>query len=84
MKMKNVVENLFLLFAIGVIVWIICSYVNIVTNNDTVQTINNYADWNAFAIFSKIIKWYDIIIIENEKRRDYNEEYFTQEKNFHW
>ena len=55
MKMKNVVENLFLLFAIGVIVWIICSYVNIVTNNDTVQTINNYADWNAFAIFSKII-----------------------------
>ena len=73
MKMKNVVENLFLLFAIGVIVWIICSYVNIVTNNDTVQTINNYADWNAFAIFSKIIKWYDIIIIENEKRRDYNE-----------
>ena len=74
MKMKNVVENLFLLFAIGVIVWIICSYVNIVTNNDTVQTINNYADWNAFAIFSKIIKWYDIIIIENEKRRDYNEE----------
>lgn len=72
--MKNVVENLFLLFAIGVIVWIICSYVNIVTNNDTVQTINNYADWNAFAIFSKIIKWYDIIIIENEKRRDYNEE----------
>ena len=72
--MKNVVENLFLLFAIGVIVWIICSYVNIVTNNDTVQTINNYTDWNAFAIFSKIIKWYDIIIIENEKRRDYNEE----------
>lgn len=72
--MKNVVENLFLLFAIGVIVWIICSYVNIVTNNDTVQTINNYADWNAFAIFSKIIKWYDIIIIENKKRRDYNEE----------
>ena len=74
MKIKNVVENLFLLFAIGVIVWIICSYVNIVTNNDTVQTINNYAGWNAFAIFSKIIKWYDIIIIENEKRRDYNEE----------
>ena len=74
MKMKNVIENLFLLFAIGVIVWIICSYVNIVTNNDTVQTINNYADWNAFAIFSKIIKWYDIIIIGNEKRRDYNEE----------
>lgn len=73
MKIKNVVENLFLLFAIGVIVWIICSYVNIVTNNDTVQTINNYADWNAFAIFSKIIKWYDIIIIENKKRRDYNE-----------
>ena len=55
-KMKNVVENLFLLFAIGVIVWIICSYVNIVANNDTVQAINNYADWNAFAIFSKIIK----------------------------
>ena len=55
--MKNVVENLFLLFAIGVIVWIICSYVNIVANNDTIQTINNYADWNAFAIFSKIIKW---------------------------
>ena len=72
--MKNVIENLFLLFAIGVIVWIICSYVNIVTNNDTVQTINNYTDWNAFAIFSKIIKWYDIIIIEIEKRRDYNEE----------
>lgn len=55
--MKNVVENLFLLFAIGIIVWIICSYVNIVANNDTVQAINNYADWNAFAIFSKIIKW---------------------------
>ena len=55
-KMKNVVENLFLLFVIGVIVWIICSYVNIVANNDTVQAINNYADWNAFAIFSKIIK----------------------------
>ena len=55
-KMKNVVENLFLLFAIGVIIWIICSYVNIVANNDTVQAINNYADWNAFAIFSKIIK----------------------------
>lgn len=72
--MKNVVENLFLLFAVGVIVWIICSYVNIVANNDTVQAINNYADWNAFEIFSKIIKWYDIIIIENEKRRDYNEE----------
>ena len=72
--MKNVIENLFLLFAIGVIVWIICSYVNIVANNDTVQAINNYAGWNAFAIFSKIIKWYDIIIIENEKRRDYNEE----------
>ena len=72
--MKNVVENLFLLFAIGVIVWIICSYVNIVANNDTIQAINNYADWNVFAIFSKIIKWYDIIIIENEKRRDYNEE----------
>ena len=56
MKMKNVVENLFLLFAVGGIVWIICSYVNIVANNDTAQTINNYADWNAFAIFSKIIK----------------------------
>lgn len=54
--MKNVVENLFLLFAIGVIVWIICSYVNIVANNDTVQTINNYADWNAFTLFSNIIK----------------------------
>ena len=54
--MKNVVENLFLLFAIGVIVWIICSYVNIVANNDTIQAINNYADWNVFAIFSKIIK----------------------------
>ena len=56
MKMKNVVENLVLLFAIGIIVWIICSYVNIVANNDTVQAINNYADWNAFAIFSKIVK----------------------------
>ena len=56
MKIKNVVENLFLLFAISIIVWIICSYVNIVANNDTVQAINNYAGWNAFAILLKIIK----------------------------
>ena len=56
MKIKNLTESCLILIAIGFIFWLICSYVNIVVNNDTAQAISNYADWNAFAIFSKIIK----------------------------
>ena len=56
MKIKNLTESCLVLIAIGFILWVICSYVNIVANNDTAQAINNYADWNAFTLFSSIIK----------------------------
>ena len=56
MKIKNLTESCLVLIAIGFILWVICSYVNIVANNGTAQAINNYADWNAFTLFSNIIK----------------------------
>ena len=56
MKMKNVVENLFLLFAIGVIVWIICSYVNIITDKAI-----NYATENMdLEKFARTVEDFDI------------------------
>lgn len=56
MKIKNLTESCLILIAIGFIFWLICSYVNIVVHNDTAQAISNYADWNAFTLFSNIIK----------------------------
>lgn len=56
MKIKNLTESCLVLIAIGFIFWLICSYVNVITNNDTAQAISNYADWNAFKFFSEIIK----------------------------
>lgn len=56
MKIKNLTESCLVLIVIGFIFWLICSYVNVITNNDTVQAISNYADWNAFKFFSEIIK----------------------------
>lgn len=56
MKIKNLTESCLILIAIGFIFWLICSYVNIVVNNDTAQAISNYASWNAFTLFSNIIK----------------------------
>lgn len=54
MKIKKMVENVFILIAAILLIWILASFVNIITNNASAGEIHTYASWNCFELLADL------------------------------